>query len=103
MAFKDGIVHPVHKDARKSQTAPASYQPVSILPALLKVLEMIVKEELEVHLVATSALPNSQHGFHGRRSCTTALATAHARQLGSRVIGVMAFDLTAAFDTVDAA
>jgi hypothetical protein len=83
---------------------------VSILPALLKVLEMIVKEDLEVHLAATSALPNSQHGFCGGRSCTTALATAHAKcmtarqlQLGSRVIGVTAFDLTAAFDTVNAA
>lgn len=62
-AFKEAIVHPVHKGSGKSRTTPASYQLVSILPAFSKVLETIVKEDLEAHLTTTSALPNSQHGF----------------------------------------
>jgi hypothetical protein len=105
-AFKEAIVHPVHKGSGKSRTTPASYQLVSILPAFSKVLETIVKEDLEAHLTTTSALPNSQHGFRQWRSCTPALAMAHAKWMAagrSKVIGVMAFNLSGAFDTVDAA
>lgn len=47
------------------------------------------------------------HGFRPGRSCTAALATAHAAWLKAakegKVIGIMAFDLSSAFDTVDSA
>jgi hypothetical protein len=49
-------------------------------------------------------LPTSQHGFRKRRSCTTALATAHAAwvvgKARGKVVAVVGFDLSAAFDTV---
>jgi hypothetical protein len=49
-------------------------------------------------------LPTSQHGFRKGRSCTTALATAHAAwvtgKARGKVVAVVGFDLSAAFDTV---
>jgi hypothetical protein len=42
-ALKKGIVHPVHKGKGKSRADPASYRPISILTAISKVLESVVK------------------------------------------------------------
>jgi hypothetical protein len=51
-------------------------------------------------------LPRSQHGFCPGRSCTTALGTTHSGWLSGtrcgKVVGVAAYDLSAAFDTVAA-
>jgi hypothetical protein len=103
--FKIGCVIPIHKGKGKSTTDPASYRPISILPALSKVLEAVVKSDLERHLTAVDALPNTQFGFRAGRSSTAAIASSHAQWLrGSQegnVVGILAFDLSSAFDTVD--
>jgi hypothetical protein len=103
--FKIGCVIPIHKGKGKSTTDPASYRPISILPSLSKVLEAVVKSDLEKHLTAVDALPNTQFGFRTGRSSTAAIATSHAQWLrGSQegnVVGILAFDLSSAFDTVD--
>ncbi|QQP40472.1 Uncharacterized protein FKW44_014518, partial [Caligus rogercresseyi] len=69
------------------------------------VLETIVKSDIEDHLAKTEALPNTQFGFKKSRSTTAALATAHAKWLEAeqreKVVGVLRFDLSAAFDTVN--
>jgi hypothetical protein len=70
---------------------------VSILPALSKVMETHVKENLEDHL------RYHPYGFRPKRSCTSELAHAQAGLLlgaaKGQVVGLMAFDLSAAFDT----
>jgi hypothetical protein len=75
-----------------------------ILPTLSKVLESLVKGDLEEHLKKVNELPSSQYGFRPKRSCTLTLAHAQAGWLSGaakgQVIGLMAFDLSAAFDTV---
>jgi hypothetical protein len=85
---------------------PASYRPVSILPAMSKILEKLVKADLEDHLDRVNGLPGAQYGFRPKRSCTTALAHAHAGWLTGaergQVVGIMAFYLSASFDTVAA-
>jgi hypothetical protein len=105
--FKVGIIVPGHKGKGKSMSDAASYRPVSILPAMSKVLETVVKADLEAHLSKTNAHPSSQHGFRPGHSTTDALASAQAEWLcakaAGKVVGVMAFDLSAAFDTVDKA
>jgi hypothetical protein len=100
--FKRALVHPVHKGNSKQRSEPGSYRPLSILTALSKVLEAVVKEDLEGHLDSLGALPNTQHGFWQGPSCTTALAAAHTRwsDAGKKVIGILAFDLLAAFVTI---
>jgi hypothetical protein len=71
-----------------------------------KILESLVKKDLEGFLDSTGVLPGSQHGFRPGRSCTTALGTAHSGWLAGlragKVVGVIAYDLSAAFDTVAA-
>jgi hypothetical protein len=105
-AFKVGKVFPIFKGKGKAREDPASYRPVSILPAMSKVLETSVKADLEAHLARVNCLPGAQYGFRPKRSCTSAIAHAHAGWLTGaergQVLGIMAFDLSAAFDTVAA-
>ncbi len=100
--FKLAIVHPVHKKKKPAATA-GSYRPVSILPALSKVLERVVHKQLMNYL--DKKLPNSQHGFRPRRNTVGAIIAAHgswtkAKSEGN-VVGIAAYDLSAAFDTLD--
>jgi hypothetical protein len=64
----------------------------------------VAKEDLEAFLKANNTLLTSQLGFRKGRSCTTALATAHAAWVSAKakakVVAVVGFDLSAAFDTV---
>jgi hypothetical protein len=104
LAFKTALIHPVYKEDCKARNDPASFRPVAILCALSKVLETMAKEDLEAHMVANNILPTSQHGFRRGRSCTTALASAHAAWVAAKakgkVVAVVGFDLLAAFDNV---
>lgn len=69
-----------------------------------KILEKIVETDLHNLLDSIDALPTTQCGFRRGRSTVTALAKAHADWNTAKgsglVVGVMAFDLSAAFDTV---
>jgi hypothetical protein len=71
-----------------------------------KVLKSHVKGNLEDHLKKVNGLPGSQYGFRPKRSCTYALAHVQAGWLlgaaKGQVVGLMAFDLSAAFNTVAA-
>jgi hypothetical protein len=77
---------------------------VAILCALSKVLETVAKEDLEAYMKGHNIFPTSQHGFRKGRSCTTALATAHAAwvtgKARGKMVAVVGFDLSVAFDTV---
>jgi hypothetical protein len=61
-AFKIGLVHPIHKGKGKPREDPGSYRPVSILPAMSKVLETIVKGDLEEHLKRVNGLYGVRQG-----------------------------------------
>jgi hypothetical protein len=70
------------------------------------VLEVVVKNNVWDHLRATGAIPTTQHGFQPKISCTSALAAAHTAWISAApgvIVGVLGFDLSAVFDTVDAA
>ena len=103
MAFKTSIVTPIHKGKGKPISSPSSYRPVAILPALSKVMEKIVLQQLSPYL--ESKLPACQFGFRPGRNTLAAIATAHGAWAKATsaglVTGVAAFDLTAAFDTID--
>jgi hypothetical protein len=77
-AHKLAIVRPIYKGGNKNRRDPASYCPVAILLAVSKILEVVVKEDLEEYLSRIDDLPTSQHGFCPKRSCTMALDAAHA-------------------------
>jgi hypothetical protein len=84
LAFKTALIHPVYKGGGKARNDPGSYRPVAILCALSKVLKTVTKEDLEAYMKEHNILPTWQHGFGKGRSCTTALATAHAAWVGQR-------------------
>jgi hypothetical protein len=102
--LQTGPSHPSVQEEGEKRVEPASYRPVSLLPAASKILELLVKEDLEKHLAAVDGLPPSQFGFRPGRSTVTALAAAHAAWLAAsrsgEAVGIWAFNLSAAFDTV---
>ena len=73
-SFKEALVHPVHKGNGKDHREPGSYRPISILPALSKVLEIVVRDALLEWFDSKKVLPDSQFGFrpccHGFSMCS---------------------------------
>lgn len=103
--FKHARVIPVYKGKGKAASDPSSYRPVSILPAMSKILELVVKEDLDKYLDRVQGLPSTQFGFRTGRSTTSAISMAHGKWCEAKakghILGVLAFDFSAAFDTVD--
>ena len=93
-----------HYGNGKDPHNPGSYRPISILPSLSKILEIAVQNALQDWLKLQGFVPDSQFGFLPGRSVTMALACAQSDWIKAKsngdVVGVMAFDLSAAFDTV---
>ena len=83
----------------------SNYRPVSCLPAASKLLEIVVCSQLSEYLESNNLLPKNQHGFRPRRSTMSAwneiqLDWAEKTEQ-NMVTGVLLWDLSAAFDTLD--
>jgi hypothetical protein len=101
-AWKTAIVKPMFKGGTKSD--PANYRPVSLTSVICKVLERIVKEEIECHFRDAGLWAPEQHGFQRGKSCTTNLLLARERWAKSVDAGgsidVIYVDFSKAFDRV---
>ena len=101
--WKLAKIIPIHK--RSERTNVENYRPISLLPIASKVLESVVQEQLLQHTERLGILPSSQHGFRPNRSTMTAalsMTTQWKHELKSnRYVGVLFFDLSSAFDTID--
>ena len=65
--WKDSTITPIYKKGRRSE--PANYRPVNLTRNTCKLMEKIVKVEVENHL-ERHVIGNSQHGFRrGRSGC----------------------------------
>lgn len=104
-SYKRALVLPIHKGKHKPHTDPASYRPIALLPAASKIMEAHVRDDLQAFLDSSNGLPDSQFGFRPDRSPIMAVEVAHASWVEAKrtgkTLGVLAFDLTAAFDTVN--
>jgi hypothetical protein len=69
--WKDAIVVPIFKKGVKSK--PSNYRPVSLTSVVCKLMERIVKDVIQDHLLKNNLLHNSQHGFLPHKSCTSNL------------------------------
>jgi hypothetical protein len=101
--WKAAKVCPIHK--KGSKLDPGNYRPVSVLPAISKIMERIVHDQLYSYLASNNLLSPQQSGFKKLHSCQTSLhrmteylfSEIHKRN----VIGLVALDLKKAFDTVN--
>ena len=102
--FKVSRVIPLKK-AGKPGNEMSSYWPISILPALEKIIEAIMKTQLEAYFEANKLIPDGHHGGRPSHSTITALAaleTHHAKIKDSKKTTViLSTDISSAFNTID--
>ena len=102
-SWKEAAVTPVLK--KGSPQLLGNYRPVSCLPAASKVLEIVICSQLSEYLEKNNLLPENQHGFRPRRSTMTAWQEIQLdwamKTEQNLVTGVLLWDLSAAFDTLD--
>ena len=102
-SWKSSKTIPILKKGDPTQTS--NYRPVSCLPASSKVLESVVLAQLSSYFEENDLLPLQQHGFRANRSTTSGLASmvaewSKAYEAG-QTTGVLLWDLSSAFDTID--
>ena len=72
--WKYARVVPILKPGKKPSEV-SSYRPVSLLPAVSKLVEKVLQAQLSAYVEENKILPPEQHGFRSGRSVNTALAT----------------------------
>jgi hypothetical protein len=101
--WKNAIVVPLYKGKGDRHNA-SSYRPISLCSCFGKLLEKIIKDQLQMHLDVTFPLSRSQHGFCFGRSTTTNLLACDnviADYVNkSKPYDIISFDFRRAFDRV---
>ncbi len=96
-------VFPLYKSGDRANAT--NYRPISVLPALSKLMEKAVYTQLYDYLTEHNILNDNQFGFSRKCSTTTALSSFADEILASmekrEVCGAVFLDLSKAFDTVD--
>ena len=101
--WKQARISPIPKTP--SPMSPSDYRPISVLPVLSKVFEIIVMNQLTDHIEQSASYQNSQHGFrrsHSTITCLLKLRDDIFRAMGRDEITIGVFaDFSKAFDTID--
>lgn len=101
--WKIGRVVPIRKSGESCDME--NLRPITILPALSKVVEILLRDQLMVHISDNLLFSNSQYGFRRGRNTTALLLgiTDTIRQsiTNNRFNILLSIDLTKAFDKVD--
>lgn len=101
--LKTAIVTPVYKSGDRQEVS--NYRPISILPAISKVVEKAVAEQLVAHLNKENLLHPMQFGFRANHSTETAccyfIEVIKSSLDKGGVVGAIFLDLRKAFDTVN--
>jgi len=104
-SFKIAHITPLLKKSNLDLADVRSYQPISNLPVLSKLLERLVARQLLVHLTAFKLLPELQSAYRAHHSTETAVLKVLGDILRAIDSGDLALltmlDMSAAFDTVD--
>ena len=96
-------ITPAHKSGDKAQMD--NYRPISVLPAISKIFERIVHNQLYTYLENNNLLSDSQFGFR-RKSSTENAVTYFSDFIRNsmdkgKLTGAVFVDLRKAFDTID--
>lgn len=100
--LKKSVVIPIHKNGDK--TCVENYRPISILPAISKLLEKILNWRLVNYLEKNSILSPNQFAFRSGRSTDDAVQdltnfVSNSLDEGSKCLSIF-LDLAKAFDTI---
>ena len=60
-SWKHSMVHPIFKSG--DPTVISNYRPISIVPAMAKVVQRLVQRQLSAYMSDNHLLSSSQHGF----------------------------------------
>ena len=100
--WKVARITPIHKSGTRSKAD--NYRPISILPAISKVLEKAVQTQLMDYLEVNKLLSDTQFGYRRKRSTelATTLFTDRIRAGVDKgcLTGAVFIDLSKAFDTI---
>jgi len=101
--WRTSTIIPIPK-IEKSKKA-SEYRLINILPIYEKVLEIVVKEQIEKYLQDNNIITEHQSSFRKNHSCETAIQTVldDRKMLVSEgdIVGAIFLDLKWAFETVD--
>ena len=102
--WKMGRVVPIYKGKSKDKNLPESFRPVSLLPAISKVVEKTIQEQINQHMTQEKLWNPNHHAYKENHSTTTTLG-----QLTDLIFEaadenlvsvVMSIDESAAFDVI---
>ena len=101
--WKTARVSPIFKKGKKND--PNNYRPISVIPAVAKIFEKVIFEQLYNYFNINRLLTHCQSGFRSLHSTLTALLEATSNwsvNIDSGLLnGVIFIDLKKAFDTID--
>lgn len=100
--FKHSLIHPIHKSGPRSNVE--NYRPISVLPAMSKLLEKLINKRLMNFLQQERIISHCQYGFQPNKSAEDAAINltnfvASSLDQGKKCVGVF-LDLAKAFDTL---
>ena len=102
-SWKCAIVIPLHKKGDPSQAS--NFRPITNVPAICKIVEKLVHQQITAYLDHYSLFSPDQHGFMTRHSTTTALLSITDQILQgmdrSEITLLTLIDLSRCFDVVD--
>lgn len=102
--WKEAKIIPLPKDKKKTFT-PSNSRPISLLPALSKIFEKIVFNQIQFYFSENNLLTEFQHAYRkGFSTCTalTQMTDDWLREIDNKKIcGAVLLDFTAAFDVID--
>ena len=103
--WKVGRIIPIFKGKGKDKSLPEAYRPVSLLPALSKVTEKTIQEQLNDHMKNEHLWNGDHHAYKQNHSTATALSQLTDlifEAAEEKLISVaMSVDETAAFDMIN--
>ena len=102
--WKLGRIVPIYKGKVKDRTTPESYRPVSLLPAVSKVIEKTIQEQVSRHMRNERLWNDNHHAYKEHYSTTTALGQLTEllfEASNDKLISIaMSVDESAAFDVI---
>ena len=101
--WKHAVVTPLGKVSRPTEFK--HLRPISILPVMSKILEKVMKTQIEIYLNSFEILPSYQSGFRAHHSCETALLSITDDVISATdknlYTALILLDFTKAFDTLN--